>query len=58
VLRFVAEQEQVDMMSPGEKVVAVGAIGFMNAGILALSGILGAGALFVSLPMATAIYHQ
>jgi hypothetical protein len=46
------------MMSSGEKVVAVGAIGFMNAGILALSGILGAGALFVSLPMATAIYHQ
>ena len=46
------------MMTPGEKVIAVGVLSTMNLAMLLVSGFLAAGSLIATIPLATAILHQ
>jgi len=46
------------MMTPGEKVVAVGVVAGLNAAMLAVSGILGFAACLATLPLLTQVYNQ
>jgi hypothetical protein len=54
----VADSFELLMMTPGEKVIAVGTLSVMNTILLAISGLLGAGSLVASVPLATAIAQQ
>lgn len=46
------------MMTPGEKVTAVGMLAMINLSMLLVSGYFAAGSLVATLPMATLIVHQ
>jgi len=46
------------MMTPGEKVTALGTLSVMNLSMLIVSGYLGAGAVVATVPLATLIAHQ
>lgn len=58
VLRLVATYLQTEMMSPGEKVVAIGILGMINLTMGLASGYLGAGSLVATAPLATMLYHR
>lgn len=46
------------MMTPGEKVIAIGMLGLINTVMLAFSAFLAAGTLIATLPFATLVAHQ
>ena len=46
------------MMTPGEKVLAVGVVTGIDAAMLAVSGILGFAACLATLPMLAQIYNH
>ncbi|WP_169302342.1 hypothetical protein [Halorientalis salina] len=46
------------MMTPGEKVTALGMLAMINGSLLLLSGYLAAGALIATVPFATVVAHQ
>jgi hypothetical protein len=46
------------MMTPGEKVVAVGVVVGLSVAMLAVSGILGFAACLATLPLLTQVYNQ
>lgn len=46
------------MMTPGEKLLAVGVVAGIDAAMLTVSGILGFAACLATLPLVAQVYHQ